>query len=56
MLQQEKEASKRKGSKRNLEEDMDVPVAAGSCEKDDKSKEKKEQQELRKRIRCTTER
>ena len=49
VLQQEKEASKRKVSKRNQEEDMDVPVAAGSCEKDDKLKEKKEQQELRKR-------
>eukprot|EP00435_Cladocopium_sp_Y103_P058471 s2325_g20.t1 len=51
VLQQEKEASKRKGAKRNQDEDMDVPVAAGSGgkEKDNKSSEKKELQELRKR-------
>eukprot|EP00435_Cladocopium_sp_Y103_P070585 s87_g35.t1 len=50
VLQQEKEASKKKGGRRNKDEDMDVPEAAASSGKDkEKTNEKKELQEVRKR-------
>ena len=49
VLQQEKEASKRKGTKKNPEDDLDVPVAAASAKGTEGGNDKKEQQELRKR-------
>ena len=51
LLEQEKEATKRRAGKKNKEDDLDVPEAAAACGKDhDKGKEKKELQELRQRM------
>ena len=50
LLEQEKEARKRRVGKKNKEDDLDVPEAAPACGKDqDKGKEKKGLQELRQR-------
>ena len=50
LLEQEKEATKRRAGKKNKEDDLDVPEAAAASGKDqDKGKEKKGLQELRQR-------